>query len=291
MIIRENRRVVRRQLRNVTLGYPSTIAGALVTLVAFCTLWKLILFCLDDTSPYRIIMHEYETGSYVIDRVEAYRDSNGGILPETLESIGFRKVYDNNYIGPFAIHGHSYMIEYVKMSDTSYMVGFCAMMVGKGQYMSSEKEWRITEYQPHDTFYYQGPDIASMYLYECDLKSTLKDLLCRLVGRQGGSQQYLLTFFPNDTQERCCFSEDSVQKKNDAVFQTFEARNYRASQLFSHLDGYTVLNGRVCFVDESPWYWSKTRGLVEYNYEKGRLFTFPKYEPCVEGDKCWFLSL
>lgn len=288
----KNKRVIRRQLCKATLGYPSTIAGALVTLVAFYTLWMLILFCADDRSTYKWIIHELETGDYAIAKIEAYRDSNDGRLPETLEIVGFRKTFDNIYWAPFFIHGYGYGIEYVKLNDTSYFVGFQAPFIGKCQYLSSEKEWRIAMYEYYDTFLYEGPDdMASMYLYEYELNEPLSDLLSKFVGKKSRDQQYLLTLFTYDTVVRYRFTNDSVPKTYNAVFQTFEASQYNAPELFSEIDGYTILNGHICFITNKPWHWYGFRRLVERNFEKGRLFTFPKYEPCVGGEQYWLLDL
>ena len=143
-----NRRVIRRQLREASFGRATTIYGALVTLAAFFTLWIVIMRCVVEDDPQRWMLNTLETGNYAIEQLELYRIENMGKLPEGLECLGFRYAgYRNLYSIRLPKHGFTYRIEYLRLTDTSYCIGFELFSVAKGQYLSTEKKWRVIEFE------------------------------------------------------------------------------------------------------------------------------------------------
>lgn len=146
---RKHRRTTER-LRHVAFGHAATVCGTMVTLIAFCILRILIMRCAMDHDPHRILAKQIQNGNVVIERLNAYRDSCG-VFPESLESIGLHKTYqDNIFLFPTSYSVYHNNFEYIRLNDTSFYLGDEDWYGGREQYLSSEGRWRMVEYDYDD---------------------------------------------------------------------------------------------------------------------------------------------
>ena len=287
---RKHRRTTER-LRYVAFGHAATAFGAMVTLIAFCISRILIMRCAMDHDPHRILTKQIQNGNVVIERLNAYRDSCG-VFPESLESIGLHKTYqDNIFLFPTSYSVYHNNFEYIRLNDTSFYLGDEDWYGGREQYLSSEGRWRMVEYDYDDysgqklPVFYEGQDVASVYLHEyeiVDYQDTIRKLLETLINnRKVAGQQFLLTIFHTyDTvyspfSEEFTYREDTVYRiRFNSVLQTFDlTKPYACSDLFSDIDGYLLIDGHVCFFSD--------RSLLQYASEsmkrtgRGQVFTGP----------------
>ncbi len=324
---RKHRRTTER-LRHVAFGHAATVCGTMVTLIAFCILRILIMRCAMDHDPHRILAKQMQNGNVVIERLNAYRDSCG-VFPESLESIGLHKTYqDNIFLFPTSYSVYHNNFEYIRLNDTSFYLGDEDWYGGREQYLSSEGRWRMVEYDYDDysgqklPVFYEGQDVASVYLHEyeiADHDNTIRKLLETLINnRNDAGQQFLLTFFHTYDTAYSHFSKDFTYREDtvfrirfNSVLQTFDVlKPYAYSDMFSDIDGYLLINGHVCFVADISSSQLFRRNIKRTG--KGQVFfhsvriinsveSFCLTErvnsrPCdlylrTSGGRCWFLDM
>ena len=150
-LFHNHRRVKRRHLRDAALGNPTTISAAIVWLVAFATLWLVIIRGVEEYDPQRWVNNLVETSNYAIEHLETYRSENGSV-PDGLECFGFDYTgYRNTYYIQLPRHGYGYSIEDVKTSDTTYRITFGSEHYISGEWLPSERLWRVVTHYDDDT--------------------------------------------------------------------------------------------------------------------------------------------
>ena len=106
------------------MGNPTTISAFVIWLVAFATLWLVIIRGVEEYDPQWWVANIVETGNYAIEHIEAYRIENGSVL-DGLECFGFDYTgYGNTYYIQLPRHGYGYGFEYVKTSGTTFVASF-----------------------------------------------------------------------------------------------------------------------------------------------------------------------
>ncbi len=297
-----HRHIKRRYLRDAAFGCPTTASAYIVWLLAFASLWLVILRGVEEDNPQRWVANLVETGNYAIAQLESYRSENGGKVPESLECFGFsRGGYRNTYYIQLPRHGYRYSIEYVKIDDTSYYIGFNLPHTGKGQYLSTTKRWRIAEFEQEyykRPYLYEGEDISPVFLYEYKLEDyldTIKLQLESLVDSKAGKQQYMLVFLGKYDTVSTPFTIDFKYNADslctvayNLVLQTYDPMLYPDADLFTEAEGYCILNGHVCYIVDKTWF---AHRFIFKRTDNGRIFTLPDNRGCIGGERYWYLDL
>lgn len=291
-LYRSRRRVVRRHLRNAAFGNSTTVSAAIIWLIAFFSLWILILRTFEDNSIHNMSIMHLKTGKYASIQLDAYRQENGGKLPESLEKIGFRKGYDDNIYYFQPDEGcYSYELEYLRLNDTAYCLNFGDGFWFKGQYLSTVGFWNFyNKRYDSDSYDYVideswGEDAPAVYLYEYEISEWLDSIripLDSIVRSDRGrrQQQYMLRLLERDDTAGCITF--------NSILHTFDPMLWPDIDYFRDFKGYLMLDGRVCFiVDESAF---NHCTLVKYN-GKGRVFKVPDGRGCDGGEHYWYLDI
>ena len=298
-----HRHIKRRHLRDAAFGRATTIYGAVVTLAAFFALWVVILRCEIEHDAHTFLLNHIETGDYAIEHLEAYRSENGGKVPEELECFGFSSGgCRNTYFIQLPKHGYGYSIEYVKIDDTSYYIGFNLPYTGEGQYLSTTKRWRIAEFEQKyykRPYLYEDEDISPVFLYEYKLEDyldTIKLQLESLVNSNADrKKQYMLVFLGKHDTVSTPFTKNFKYNADslctvayNLVLQTYDPMLYPDVDLFTESEGYCILNGHVCYIVDKTWF---DHRFLFKRTDNGRIFTLPDNRGCIGGERYWYLDL
>ncbi len=86
----------RRHLWGAAFGNFTTLGGFIVWLIAFFTLWIVIFLFEVENTPYQWTIKHLQAGKYAVKKIEAFRQENGGKVPDSLIDVCFRKGYQDN---------------------------------------------------------------------------------------------------------------------------------------------------------------------------------------------------
>ncbi len=295
-----HRRVTRRHLRNAALGNGTTVSAAIVWLIAFFSLWIVTLRTIEQNDIHYLYLMQLELGEYTNILIDEYRQGNGGKLPESLESIGFRKGYNENiYYFQQPENDFCYQLEYIRLNDTAYCLNFGDGIWFKGQYLSAVGYWNCycTKYDSDSCNWVidesEGEDAPAVYLNEYEFPEwfdSIKMPLDSIVRSNHGGQQYMLRLL--DRNKSICGwinDEDTISCINyNCMLHTYDATLWPDIDYFREIKGYLMLDGKVCFiVDKSAFHHSN---IVKPN-GKGRVFNVPDDRGSVGGERYWYLDI
>ena len=160
---------------------------------------------------------QLELGEYTNILIDEYRQGNGGKLPESLESIGFRKGYNENiYYFQQSENDFCYQLEYIRLNDTAYCLNFGDGIWFKGQYLSAVGYWNCycTKYDSDSCNWVidesEGEDAPAVYLNEYEFPEwfdSIKMPLDSIVRSNHGGQQYMLRLLDRNKSICGCFNE------------------------------------------------------------------------------------
>lgn len=291
----------RRHLRGAAFGNFTTLGGFIVWLIAFFTLWIVILLFEADDTPYQWTLKHLQAGEYAIEKIEAFRQENGGKVPDSLIDVSFQKGYhDNKYYIHLQGENINCTFDYIILSDTSYCLCFYDIW-GQGQYLSTVGKWNVfcTKYDSESCAWVvdesMGEDSPSVYLFEYEITEyddNIRVSLDSIVhnNKQLQQQQYMLRFYDN-TQSKCGLlgnADTTCCIDFNCILHTYEPSLWTDMDYFRDIQGYVMLDGHICFISngtQTPW------GLPARRTSRGRVFKVTQEEASVGGECYWYLDI